>query len=229
MTQNNNALNSYQHARQQMVDRQLKGRGIRDERVLAAMAKVPRHMFVEEALVHRAYGDHPLPIGENQTISQPFIVAQMTEALELKGSERVLEIGTGSGYQAAILAELSYRVYTVERVRSLMIKARKLLEDMGYRNVLFHVNDGTCGWAEQAPYDAIIVTAGGPDIPPPLVEQLAPGGRLIVPIGPTRMSQYLIKVVKDRYGKLVRTNLGACRFVDLIGQHGWSLENGNGS
>ncbi len=216
----------YQLVRQQMVERQLKGRGVRDPRVLEAMLRVPRHLFVEEALIHRAYGDHPLPIGENQTISQPFIVAQMTEALELQGSERVLEIGTGSGYQAAILAELCYRVYTVERMRPLMSRARKLIEQMGYRNVVFRLHDGTVGWSEQAPFDAIIVTAGGPDIPAPLIEQLQPGGRLIIPVGQTRMSQTLFKVVKDKNGRLTKTSLGACRFVDLVGQHGWSSNGG---
>lgn len=214
----------YHLARQQMIDRQLIARGIKDQAVLDAMNKVPRHLFVEEALAHRAYGDHPLPIGEQQTISQPFIVAQMTEALELKPRDRVLEIGTGSGYQAAILAELCYRVYTIERIRSLMVKTRQLLEGLGYRNILFRLNDGTCGWEEQSPYDAIIVTAGAPDIPEPLLQQLAPEGRMVLPVGQNRSAQTLLKIKKDKSGRITRTNLGGCRFVDLVGKHGW-LEN----
>ena len=154
--------NDYHLARQQMIERQLKSRGIMEPRVLKAMGGVPRHLFVEEALSNRSYGDYPLPIGEQQTISQPYIVAQMTEALELQGTERVLEIGTGSGYQAAVLAELCYRVYTVERIRSLMIKARSVIEGLGYHNVVFKLDDGTCGWVEQSPFEAIMVTAGSP-------------------------------------------------------------------
>ena len=216
---------NYQLARQQMVEQQIKVRGIKDERVLEAMARVPRHLFVEEAMAPRAYADHPLPIGEQQTISQPYIVALMTEALELSEKDRVLEVGTGSGYQAAILAELCHRVYTIERIRSLMINARQLLERLGYRNVVLKHNDGTNGWPEQGPFDAIIVTAGGPDLPPPLIEQLSLGGRLVVPVGKSRLSQDLIKLVKSKTGRLTRTNLGGCRFVDLVGQHGWSADN----
>jgi len=216
--------NHYHLARQQMVERQLKARGIKDPRVLEAMSRVPRHLFVEESLVSRAYGDHPLPIGEQQTISQPYIVARMTQALDLNGGETVLEIGTGSGYQAAVLAELCARVYTVERIRSLMIKSRKLLEELGCRNVLFKVGDGTSGWVEYAPFDGIIVTAGGPDIPKPLLKQLSPKGRLVMPIGRTRLSQSLVKVIKEKDGRFTRINLGECRFVDLIGLHGWSEE-----
>lgn len=218
----NQNKNHYHLARQQMVERQLKARGIKHHGVLQAMARVPRHLFVEESLVARAYGDHPLPIGEQQTISQPYIVAQMTQALDLTGPETVLEIGTGSGYQAAVLAELCSRVYTVERIRALMVKGRKLLEEMGYRNILFKVGDGTSGWADYAPFDGIIVTAGGPEIPKPLLEQLKPGGRLVMPIGPTRQTQSLIKVIKEKDDRLTRINLGECRFVDLIGLHGWS-------
>jgi len=216
--------NQYHLARQQMVERQLKPRGIKHPRVLEAMGQVPRHLFVEESLVSRAYGDHPLPIGEQQTISQPYIVAQMTQALDPTGTETILEIGTGSGYQAAVLAELCSRVYTVERIRPLMVKSRKLLEEIGYRNILFKVGDGTSGWLEYAPFDGIIVTAGGPDIPKPLLEQLGPGGRIIMPIGRTRLSQSLVKVVKEKDGRFTRINLGQCRFVDLIGLHGWSEE-----
>ena len=212
----------YRLARHQMVERQIMARGIKDERVLAAMRQVPRHLFVEEALSNRAYGDHALPIGEQQTISQPFIVAQMTEALELNGSEMTLEIGTGSGYQAAILAELCFRVYTVERIRPLMIKSRRLLEGLGYHNIVFRLYDGTCGWAEQGPFEAIMVTAGAPDIPEPLIEQLAPGGRLVIPVGRNRSSQSLLRLEKDEQGRMTKTNLGGCRFVDLVGRHGWA-------
>ncbi|MFH1138153.1 MAG: protein-L-isoaspartate(D-aspartate) O-methyltransferase [Pseudomonadota bacterium] len=221
----NQGVLNYRLPRRQMVERQIRDRGVKDQRVLDAMLKIPRHFFVEEALIHQAYGDRPLPIGESQTISQPVMVAQMTEALELKGNERVLEIGTGSGYQAAILAELAYRVYTIERFRSLMIKARQLLEGLGYRNIVFLNGDGTRGWAEQAPFEAIMVTAGAPDVPAPLVEQLAPGGRLVIPVGKSRMNQTLLKIVKDQSGALTEHNLGGCRFVDLVGQHGWT-ENG---
>ncbi|MFH1091842.1 MAG: protein-L-isoaspartate(D-aspartate) O-methyltransferase [Pseudomonadota bacterium] len=212
----------YTLARQKMVENQIKARDIIDQRVIKAMLKIPRHLFVEEALAHRAYGDSPLPIGEQQTISQPYIVAQMTEALELKGSERVLEIGTGSGYQAAILAELCYRVYTIERIRSLMMKARAVLEEMGYHNVFFRLDDGTLGWSEQAPFEAIVVTAGAPEVPAPLMEQLAPGGRLVIPVGKSRQTQSLMKLIKDESGRITSLNLGDCRFVDLVGNHGWS-------
>lgn len=208
-------------AKKQMLERQLRSRGIKDERVLEAMGKVPRHMFVEEALANRAYGDHPLPIGEQQTISQPYIVAQMTEALELQKSEIVLEIGTGSGYQTAILAELCYRVYTIERIKPLLQRARSLLESLKYRNIVYRVGDGSCGWAEKGPFDGIIVTAGAPEVPEPLIESLAPGGRLVVPVGQTRIAQTLLKITKDQDGKTSRTSLGGCRFVDLVGRHGW--------
>ena len=212
--------------RKQMVERQLISRGITDALVLKAMSKVPRHLFVDEALAYRAYGDCPLPIGEQQTISQPYIVARMTEALELKGSERVLEIGTGSAYQAAILAEICYRVYTIERIRPLMIRARQLLEQQGYRNIIVRFSDGTWGWPEQAPFDAIIVTAGSPGIPAPLIEQLGSGGRMVVPVGKTKQSQDLIKITKDATGRVTKSNLGECRFVDLVGQYGWTPGEG---
>ena len=183
------------------------------------MGKIHRHLFVEEALIGEAYNDHPLPIGHKQTISQPYIVALMTQALELTGKEKTLELGTGSGYQAAILAELSEKVYTIERLRPLMEKARKLLGELGYNNILFKAFDGTLGWKEHEPYDAIMVTAGAPKIPETLPGQLADGGRIIIPIG-DKYSQELIKVTrkKNRYKE---KNLGGCRFVDLIGEHGW--------
>lgn len=209
----------YRLSRERMVATQLVPRGIRSARVLKAMGKVPRDRFVEEALVGEAYNDHPLPIGYNQTISQPYIVALMTQALDLRGPEKVLEIGTGSGYQTAILAELSARVCTVERIRPLLEKARKLLTDLGYGNILFKAFDGTLGWKEQEPFDAILVTAGAPAVPSPLLAQLAEGGRLIVPVG-DRTSQDLLKMTR-RGKRMVEENLGACRFVNLIGVHGW--------
>jgi protein-L-isoaspartate(D-aspartate) O-methyltransferase len=209
----------YRLARERMVKSQLIPRGIADENVLRAMGKVQRHLFVEEALVGEAYNDHPLPIGHKQTISQPYIVALMTEALELTGKEKVLEIGTGSGYQTAILAELSDRVYTIERIAPLLERSKRLLQSLGYRNIYFKAYDGTLGWEDFSPFDAIVVTAGAPNVPDPLRKQLADGGRMIIPIG-NRYSQDLIKVTrtKDRF---VEKNLGGCRFVDLIGEHGW--------
>jgi protein-L-isoaspartate(D-aspartate) O-methyltransferase len=210
----------YRIAREKMVKNQLVPRGITDQGVLKAMRKVPRHLFVEEALVGEAYNDHPLPIGHQQTISQPYIVALMTQALELTGKEKTLEIGTGCGYQTAILAELSEKVYTIERIRPLMEEARALLAELNYLNVIFSAFDGTTGWKEYEPYDAIMVTAGSARIPQPLLEQLADGGRMIIPIG-DRMSQELIKVTRDK-DHYDRKSLGGCRFVDLIGIHGWS-------
>ena len=209
----------YGHWRREMVENQILSRGVRDPDVLKAMATVPRHLFVSEALVDSAYGDFPLPIGEGQTISQPYIIAEMTQALELKGNERVLEIGTGSGYQAAILAQIAYKVYTIERNNTLFLQTRKLFDSLKYHNIVTRYSDGTQGWKAESPFDAIIVTAGGQQIPPPLVDQLAVGGRLVIPVG-GHMSQELIKLEKTEDG--VRTyNLGGCRFVKLIGQHGW--------
>jgi len=207
-------------ARERMVKNQLITRGIKDQRVLKAMGKVPRHLFIEEVLAGEAYNDHPVPIGEKQTISQPYIVALMTEALELTGKETTLEIGTGSGYQTAILAELSSRVYTIERIKSLLVNARKLLAQLGYDNILFKAFDGTLGWKEFAPFDAIMVTAGAPNIPQPLIDQLADNGRIIIPVG-DKHTQELIKITKKEEG-LKQSNLGGCRFVNLIGVHGWS-------
>jgi protein-L-isoaspartate(D-aspartate) O-methyltransferase len=207
-------------SRERMVKNQLIARGIKDERVLQAMGKIPRHLFIEDALYGEAYNDHPVPIGEKQTISQPYIVALMTEALELKENENTLEIGTGSGYQTAILAELSSRVYTIERIKSLLGNARKLLSQLGYDNILFKAFDGTLGWKEYAPFDAIMVTAGAPHLAKPLIDQLADNGRMIIPVG-DRYSQELIKVVR-KGKKLEQESLGGCRFVNLIGAHGWS-------
>lgn len=213
----------YQRQRERMVRKQIESRGISDEAVLAAMQKVPRHLFVSEALMDQAYGDFPLPIGEQQTISQPYIVAEMTQALALSKDDRVLELGTGSGYQTAILAEIVYRVYTVERVHSLLIKARSLFDQLKYHNIVTKYADGTIGWKEESPFDAIIVTAGAPRIPPPLVAQLAPGGRMVIPVG-DRYTQELVKLYKDENG-IRETRLGACRFVRLIGEHGWRKED----
>jgi len=206
-------------ARNRMVESQLLSRGLKDTLVLDTMRKVPRHRFVEEALVSQAYNDHPLPIGEKQTISQPYMVALMTEALELQGNERVLEIGTGSGYQTAILAELADKIYSIERIRSLSVKARRILDELGYFNVVLKVSDGTVGFKEEAPFDAIIVTAGSPDVPQPLVDQLTMGGRLVVPVG-DRYTQSLMRIVRGKEG-ITKTDLGGCRFVNLLGRHGW--------
>jgi protein-L-isoaspartate(D-aspartate) O-methyltransferase len=209
----------YRLARERMVNNQLVPRGIKDKGVLQAMKKVQRHLFMEEALIGEAYNDHPLPIGHGQTISQPYIVALMTQALGFSDKKKTLEIGTGSGYQTAILAELSERVFTIERIRPLMEKSRSLLNELGYTNILFKYFDGTLGWKEYAPFDAIIITAGAPRVPEPLLDQLAEGGRMIVPIG-DRSSQDLIKVTRSG-DDFEKENLGGCRFVDLIGIHGW--------
>jgi len=208
--------------RNRMVDMQIKIRGVDDPRVLAAMRRVPRHRFVPEYLWDQAYNDYPLPIGEDQTISQPYIVALMTEALELQAGDRVLEIGTGSGYQAAVLAELAAEVYSIDRIASLAEKARQVLVELGYTNFQVRVGDGTQGWPEQAPFDAILVTAGTPQVPRPLIEQLALGGRLVVPVG-DRFSQTLTRVRQTRDG-VKFDYLGGCRFVRLIGKYGWREE-----
>lgn len=209
-------------ARLKMVEEQIISRGIKDPRVISAMKKVPRHLFVEEALQSQAYSDYPLPIGEKQTISQPYMVALMTEGLLLTGKEKVLEIGTGSGYQTAILAELCEKVFSIERIRSLAVKARKLLYELGYFNVEVRISDGTAGWVEESPFDGIIVTAGAPNIPEPLYSQLKIGGRLIIPIGDA-FSQDLYRITKKEDG-IVKENLGGCRFVKLIGKYGWKNE-----
>lgn len=205
-----------------MVDSQVRSRGIKDERVLRAMEKIPRHLFVDEGLLNQAYDDNPLPIGERQTISQPYIVALMTETLQLTGKEKVLEIGTGSGYQAALLAELADRVLSIERIASLASKARNILESLSYFNVLVWVGDGTYGWKDESPFDAIIVTAGAPAIPDILKDQLAVGGRLIIPVG-DRYTQTMMKLTRlsDDPDNIKIEDLGGCRFVNLVGQHGW--------
>ena len=214
----NNEL-KFERQREDMVRRQIEARGITDSRVLAAFRRVPRHLFDSEALRDRAYGDFPLPIGERQTISQPAIVAEMTQALALDKDDRVLEIGTGSGYQAAILAEIAYRVYTVERINSLFVNARRLFDRLHYHNIVMRYSDGTVGWAAESPFDAIMVTAGAPEIPPTLVNQLAEGGRMVLPVG-NQYAQDLMVVTKGK-GGIQTTNLGGCRFVKLVGEYGW--------
>jgi protein-L-isoaspartate(D-aspartate) O-methyltransferase len=209
-------------ARKKMVKEQIEARGVKNEKVLKAMIKVPRHLFIEEGLWPQAYGDFPLPIGDGQTISQPYIVALMTEALELRGSESVLEIGTGSGYQAAILAELAERIFSIERISSLGVKARKILDELGYANILIRVSDGTHGWEEEAPFGGIIVTAGAPEVPKPLCEQLEIGGKMVIPVG-DEYSQNLLKIVRKETG-YKKEDLGGVRFVKLIGDHGWKAE-----
>jgi protein-L-isoaspartate(D-aspartate) O-methyltransferase len=213
-------VDAYVRPRARMVER-LRGRGLRDPRVLEAMGAVARHRLVPEALRHRAYDDRPLPIGERQTISAPEVVAVMTEALGLRGDETVLEVGTGSAYQAAVLARLAARVISVERIPSLANRARSALDALGVTNVIVQLGDGTRGWPALAPYAAIVVTAGGPDVPAPLLAQLAPGGRLVGPFG-SRGAQELLRVRKGPAGRLVRESLGPCRFVDLLGDHGWA-------
>lgn len=199
-------------------------RGITDQRVIGAMQEIPRHIFVEEAMSAQAYSDGSLPIGEKQTISQPYIVAKMTQMLELTGREKVLELGTGSGYQAAVLATLANRVYTVERIRPLALKARKALDSLGLLNVNLRIGDGTDGWPEEAPFDAILVTAGAPHIPQCLIDQLAPGGKLVIPVG-DRLDQQLVLLRKHADGTVERQDSDGCRFVKLIGKNGWSEEH----
>lgn len=205
----------YETLRLRMVEEQLVRRGIGDPRLLTAMRKVPRHLFVEEALRERAYGDHALPIGEKQTISQPYMVALMTEALGLTGHEKVLEIGAGSGYQTAVLAEMAGRVYAIERIHTLYNRAWAILGTFHYHNVVLHLSDGTRGWPEDAPYDAILVAAAAPAIPTPLIEQLKVGGRLVMPVGPVD-AQRLQKIVKTDRG-ITQTPLTPCLFVPLLG------------
>lgn len=195
--------------------------GITDERVLAAMRAVPRHQFVPEALQGRAYGDHALPISANQTISQPFIVARMTELLNIDEESRVLEIGAGSGYQTAILARIAAQVYSIERIAELAREAQARIRQLGIYNATVKCFDGTLGWAAHAPYDAILVAAGSPVIPAPLVNQLKVGGRLVLPVGESREAQRLVRVIKTETG-YTEEDHGGCAFVPLIGQHGWS-------
>lgn len=206
--------------RERMVKQQIEPRGITDPAVLTAMRSVQRHLFVQEALRAQAYEDHPLPIGHGQTISQPFIVALMSQLIEPQAGLRVLEIGTGSGYQAAVLAHMGLEVYTVERIRELHTAARDLLRALRYRKVRLKLDDGTLGWPEAAPYDRILVTAGGPEVPAPLVEQLADPGILVIPVGTCKRMQELV-VVRKQGGRVARESRGGVAFVDLVGTHGW--------
>jgi protein-L-isoaspartate(D-aspartate) O-methyltransferase len=208
--------------RWRMVQTQIADRGVRDERVLEAMRTVPREAFVPDHLAGQAYRDHPLPIDEGQTISQPYVVAWMIEALQPHPGDRVLEIGAGSGYAAAVLSRVVDEVYTVERFPALARQAGQRLEQLGYLNVLVRVGDGTLGWPEFAPYDGIVVAAGGPEVPRPLLGQLAPGGRLVIPVGPRPDLQRLIRVTRLRDGRLREEDLGAVRFVPLVGAQGWA-------
>ncbi|VAX33769.1 Protein-L-isoaspartate O-methyltransferase [hydrothermal vent metagenome] len=217
-------MSRFDLARRRMVESQLMARGIRDKGVLDAMRKIPRHLFVEEALQDQAYGDHALPIGERQTISQAYMVALMSEALALNGSEKVLEVGTGSAYQTAVLAELAEHVYSLERIDLFIEKTKVLMKDLGYENVCIRCADGTVGWEEEAPFDAILVTAGAPEIPQALIAQLAIGGRLVIPVG-DRVSQVLKKIVKQKTGA-TETSLTSCTFVPLVGEAGWQYGKG---
>lgn len=202
-----------------MVEQQLVPRGIHDPLTLESMGKVPRHLFVDDAMQARAYGDHPLPIGCSQTISQPYIVALMTQAAGLQGHERALEIGTGSGYQAAILSHICERVYTIERIDSLLGRARKLFDRLRYHNIVSRIDDGTIGWADEAPFDVILVTAGGPKVPEPLIEQLADPGRMVIPVGDQAVQE--LQVLEKKDGELLVRTIEHVRFVNLIGRNGW--------
>ena len=209
----------FEALRRDMVARQIRERGIHSGRVLEAMAAVPRHLFVAQENVRDAYADEPLPIGEGQTISQPFMVAAIADALSLKGHERVLEVGAGSGYQAAVLSLLAWNVIGIETQAHLAAAARERLARLGYANVRVEEDDGSLGWPVAAPYEAILVTAAAPAVPAPLVDQLAEGGRLVIPVGSPR-EQELLRIVK-RDGRTTRQSLYACRFVPLVGRYGW--------
>jgi len=212
-------IDRFETIRQRMVQEQLTCRGIDDPRVLEVMAEVPRHLFVDDAMQAQAYGDYPLPIVDGQTISQPFIVACMTQALRLTGVEKVLEIGTGSGYQAAVLSRLCEKVYTVERLNSLLARARRTFDRLRYYNIQSRLDDGTLGWPEYAPYDAIMVTAGGPEIPEPLLAQLADPGRMVIPVGDQEVQELQLVTKKD--GLIQVEILERVRFVNLVGEYGW--------
>lgn len=213
-------MGRFQISRDRMVREQLISRGIRNTDVLNAMGKVPRHCFVEDALVLKAYEDHPLPIGFGQTISQPYIVALMSQLLEAQPGMRVLEVGTGSGYQAAVLFEMGLDVYSLERLRELYFRTNGLLARLNYMQIHLKLSDGTEGWPEQAPFDRIIVTAGGPTIPQPLIDQLADPGLMIIPVGEERRGQKLVRVRKEK-GQVTQQAHSRVAFVDLVGSHGW--------
>jgi protein-L-isoaspartate(D-aspartate) O-methyltransferase len=213
-------------ARKRMVETQLINpssqdrRPINDRRVIDAMLKIPRHLFVQEAMAAQAYNDTPLPIGDKQTISQPYMVAIMSELLALKGTEKVLEIGTGSGYQAAVLASLADRVFTIERIRSLATRARSVLDRLGLVSINIKIDDGSCGWDNEAPFDAIMVTAGAPDVPHDLLQQLAVGGCMVIPVG-SDAAQTLLKITRIAADDFHTETLIPCRFVKLVGKRGW--------
>lgn len=209
----------YKRWRDLMVQNQLIPRGISNDKVLSVMGEIPRHMFVSDAFKDQAYSDHPLPIGDQQTISQPFMVAEMTQALNPQPEDRILEIGTGSGYQAAVLSRLVFKVYTVERIYRLYRESRQLFEKLKYFNIVSRYTDGTLGWKDHAPFDKIIVTAGSPYPPEKLFDQLETGGFMVIPVG-SEASQNLMRYTKTESG-IESENLGACRFVKLIGKHGW--------
>lgn len=217
-------MKDYSVARRRMVEEQIVARGVTDARVIEAMLKVPRHKFVPSGMESQAYSDNPMPIGEGQTISQPYMVAMMSEALQLQGDEAVLEIGTGSGYQAAVLAVLAERVFSLERIPELARRARKVLDAAGFSKVNIRLTDGTFGWEEMAPFDAILVTAGAPDIPRSYRDQLAVGGRLVIPVG-DRFSQVLKRVTRRGDNDFREETLLGCRFVPLVGAHGWQAED----
>ncbi|MDX2495446.1 MAG: protein-L-isoaspartate(D-aspartate) O-methyltransferase [Desulfuromusa sp.] len=214
----------YSVARRRMVEQQIVSRGITDKRVLDAMLVVPRHLFVEAGLQSHAYGDASLPIGEKQTISQPYMVAAMTAALELQGDERILEIGTGSGYQTAVLSRLVKRVYSIERIAVLAGRARKILDQLQMSNINIKVGDGTMGWKDQAPFAGILVAAGSPDVPAKYLEQLEIGGKLVLPVG-DQSQQILMRIIRKDKDIFEREQLMGCRFVPLIGEQGWQAES----
>ena len=218
------AVQSFAGQRRKMIEEQLVNRGVKDLRIMEAMNRIPRHLFVHESMQHKAYGDFPLPIGDNQTISQPYIVAAMTETLQLKKTDRVLEIGTGSGYQTALLAEMAGQVFTIERIRSLGMKSQKLLERLNYMNIVFKVFDGTYGWPDQAPFDAILITASTREIPKMLVDQLGESGRLIAPVGD--LEQQNLTVLTREHDRITSQEIGYCKFVPLVGRYGWPGDKG---
>jgi len=220
------ARDAYTISRERMVAEQLVGRGIKDKRLLKAISIVPRHLFVAEGFTASAYGDHALPIGEKQTITQPYMVAFMIERLGLKGTEKVLDIGSGSGYQSAVLSLLAGRVFCMERISRIASKSRRLLDELHCANVVLRVGDGTLGWREEAPFDAIIISASGPHVPTALLTQLRPGGRLIMPVGAEFEDQHLILVTR-RGSSFEQVDLGPCRFVKLLGKDGWPAKKGN--
>jgi len=217
-------MSDYSRLRERMVKRQIAGRGVRSKLVLDAMRKVPRERFLPKGRGLFAYDDSPLPIGDGQTISQPYIVAYMAECLALAGGEKVLEIGTGSGYAAAVLAEIAAEVYTIERIEGLATMARIVLEDLGYANVQVRCGDGTLGWPEEAPFDGIVVSAGGPNVPDTLKYQLKTGGRLVIPIGRSKAYQELVRVTRVAEDEFQAEDLVPVRFVPLVGEEGWSEE-----